>query len=76
MFNTTDDKIIQIIPAPEGMVSVRTINEIDYEFPIVCLGLTVDGQVLPMEMDVTGYVESIHEATSPVRMKLQGEVWV
>lgn len=71
MFN--NDKIIQIIPAPEGMTAIRTIHERKYEFPIVCLGLTIDGQVLPMEMDVTGFIESIHEATGLIRVELKAK---
>lgn len=55
----TDEKIIQIIPAPAGLYSIYT-NEADPEDPIilkvVCLALTDCGNVEFMDMDDFGEI--------------------
>jgi hypothetical protein len=52
MSNEFSGKIIQIIPAPAGMFAVYRGDDGDeFRLPIVALGLTDIGKVVPLEID-------------------------
>lgn len=46
-----DDKIIQIIPAPTNLCAVYSQGDgSQYVAPVICLGLTNNGDVWPLDM--------------------------
>ncbi len=64
-------KIIQIMPAPAGMFAVYAGDDVEpeYRLPIVAIGLSENGYVVPLEIDGIG---TIGEVSSIARIECPG----
>ncbi len=54
-----DDKIIQIMPAPDNLYAVYDDDGEELKTKIVCLALTNDGDVFMMDSDDDGIIREI-----------------
>lgn len=61
-----DNKIIQIMPAPESLYAVYYNEKKEIISKILCLGLTDGGDILLLDIDEYGIVS---EATDAVNFK-------
>jgi len=62
-----NNKIIQIIPAPENLYAIYKDDDnpdIPMEVKVICLGLTNEGKVILLDVDDTGYIEEVSEASN------------
>lgn len=59
-----DEKIIQVIPAPEGMFATYDDEGKKISSKVICIALTNHGQVMIMDADNSGLVEDVMEAVN------------
>ncbi len=55
-------KIIQIIPAPNNLVIVSTVEGKIFEEPALCLALSDQGRVHIIHIDGAGLVDELNDA--------------
>ncbi len=64
------EKVIQIMPAPEGLYSVYLDDDgTTHDVPVVCLGLTEEGEVVLMDIDSTGYIDTTASNFKEIKWK-------
>ena len=64
-----NEKIIQIIPAPENLFAVYEDEEGEFETKVVCLGLTNIGNVILMDIDYVGDVGEVGSNIKRIKFK-------
>lgn len=62
------DKIIQIIPAPANMFAEYEGEQETLSWPILCLGLTDDSDIVALTIDATGIVDDATHAENFLRV--------
>lgn len=65
-----DEKIIQIMPAPDNLYAQYKMDEGDiHESKVLCLGLLNNGDVIMLDVDGTGYIEDVTELQNFIGIK-------